>query len=112
MLLTEAPALFATDDTRTATPPALTVTISGDVAVSQYGTPVVLTGHTDDEADVLFTWFINGALAGVDTDSITVSGDLPGRYRVDLLAVTDDDGDNDARSAVATIHVDISQPEE
>lgn len=109
MLLTEAPTLFAIDDTRTATPEALTVTISGDVATSEYGTPVILTGHADeDEADVCFTWFVNGALAGVDTEWITVSGDLPGRYRVDLLAVTDDD----ARSAVATVHVDIAQPDE
>ena len=108
MLLTEAPALFAIDDTRTAAPQALGVTISGDVATSQHGTPVILTGHAEDETDVLFTWFINGALAGIGTDSITVSGDLPGRYRVDLFAATVDG----TRSGVATVHVDIAQPDE
>ena len=108
MLLTEAPALFATDDTSAAAPAALTVTISGDVAASRRGTPVILTGHAGDEPDVLFTWFINGTLVGVGTGTITVSGDLPGHYRVDLLAVTSDD----TRCGVATTHVVIAHPDE
>ena len=70
---------------------SLIVTIDGGETTAPFGTPVTLTGSVDgDVSNVVYTWYVNGTAVDTGTTQTTISGDVPGYYRIDLIVMTAD----------------------
>lgn len=86
---------------------SLNVTIDGGETISPFQTPVTLWGAVEgDPGNVVFTWYVNGVAVDSGTAQTVISGEVPGHYRIDLIAVTADGSDG----GMSTTWVEIQEP--
>jgi hypothetical protein len=86
---------------------SLEVTITGGETTHEYGTAATLTGSVaGSPGNTILTWYVNGVALDSGVDQLTIDGQVPGHYRVDLFAMTADG----LHGGTATSWVQIAQP--